>query len=260
MSICKYGITRLLAVAALFGAAFTSYAQLPGGAPGGINAALIKLFGDVTAFSAQTEVRVLDKSRQETLSVPMDFALLDKKIRVSLDLGSMKSKDMPPGTADALKQMGMARVISVVRPDKKLIHIIYPDQKCYLNMPMPPEEVEAMDKNPKVEKTELGKETLDGHPCVKMKVVIGGGDKGPPVEATTWNANDLKNFPIQIQTEEKGNTTVLRFKQVQLIKPEAKDFELPEGYKQYNDQQELIFGIMKNAAVGGDKTAGGDKQ
>src|SRR6516225_5833326 len=84
-----------------------AHAQLPGAAPGGINAALIKLFGDVNAFSAQTEVRVLDKSQQETLNAPMEFALLDKKIRVALDMGQMKGKDVPPGATDALKQMGM---------------------------------------------------------------------------------------------------------------------------------------------------------
>src|SRR5262249_44209986 len=156
----------------------------------------------------------------------------------------MKSKDVPPGTADALKQMGMSRVISLVRPDKKLIHIIYPDQKCYLNMTLPPEEAEAADKSVKLEKTPLGKETLDGHPCVKNKVVTPAVDKAQAMEATTWNATDLKDFPVQIQTQEKGNTTIMRFKQVQLAKPEAKDFELPADYKQYNDQQELILGIM----------------
>jgi hypothetical protein len=239
-------------VVGLLGISFAAHAQLPGATPGGINAALIRLFGDVNAFSAQTEVRVLDKSQQETLNAPMEFALLDKKIRVALDMGQMKGKDVPPGATDALKQMGMARMVSLVMPEKKTIHIIYPDQKCYMDLALPPEESEGADKTAKVERTELGKETLDGHPCVKNKVVIAAA-KGQPLEATTWNASDLKDFPIQIQTEDKGNTTIMRFKKVQLSKPEAKDFEVPTGYKQYNDQQELMLGVMRNAAAAGEK-------
>jgi hypothetical protein len=83
--------------------------------------------------------------------------------------------------------------------------------------------------------------------------VVGGGEKGSSLEATTWNASDLKDFPIQIQTEEKGNTTLMRFRQVQLAKPEAKDFELPTGYKEYQDQQQLINGVIKNAAPATEK-------
>lgn len=255
MKTSKFIFAAIVVPALLLTNALTCQAQFPGGSAGGFNAALVKLFGDVTAFSAQTDVRVLDKTQKETMSLPMEFAMLDSKIRVSLDLTQMKSTDMPPGTADALKQMGMARVISLVRPDKKLIHIIYPDQKCYLNMDLPAEETAAADKDKqgKMEKTALGKETLDGHPCVKNKVVVAGADKGQNIEATTWNASDLKDFPVQIQTEDKGNTTIMHFKQVQLAKPDAKDFEPPTGYKEYKDQQELMLGVMKNSAPAGDK-------
>ena len=45
----------------------------------------------------------------------------------------------------------------------------------------------------KVETTELGKDTVDGHPCVKNKVIVTGKD-GTPHESTVWNAMDLKNF------------------------------------------------------------------
>ena len=38
---------------------------------------------------------------------------------------------------------------------------------------------------------------------MKNKVVV-KGSKGPVLEAITWNATDLKDFPIQIEMKEKG--------------------------------------------------------
>ena len=232
-------------LAAVLLAGFGAGAQLPGGgAPAGISAALIKLFGDIAAFSAKADVRVLDKDGKETTSAPMDFALLDEKVRVQIDMTQMKSKDLPPDSVAGLKQMGMAQVISIIRPDKKLIYIIYPEQKCFMTMPMPKEEADAATKTPKIEKTALGKETIDGHACVKNKVLI-TDDKGQTLEATIWTANDLKDFPLQIKSTEKDTTSIIRYKQVQFAKPDAKQFDAPAGYTEYNSPQELMQGMMK---------------
>jgi hypothetical protein len=172
----------------------------------------------------------------------MDFTVLDKKIRVSVDMAQMRNKDAPPGYASALKQMGMAQVTSVIRPDKKLIYIIYPDRKCYLTMPLPSESSE--EKEPKIQKTALGKEIVDNHPCVKNKMVL-SDDKGQALEATTWNATDLKDFPVQIQTTEKEHTSIMHFRDVRFEKPELALFDPPADYQQYKDQQELLTAIMK---------------
>ena len=43
----------------------------------------------------------------------------------------MKNKKMPDGAADNLKEMGMAQIISIIRPDKKLIYIVaFPSQEA----------------------------------------------------------------------------------------------------------------------------------
>jgi hypothetical protein len=231
---------------------FGSSAQMPGGgSPGGMSAAMIKLFGDVKAFSAKAEVQVLDKDQKELLSTPMDFSLLDDKVRVQIDMTQMKNKDMPAGAAASLKQMGMAQIISIIRPDQKLVYLIYPDQKCFTTMPMPKEDAEAAAKTPKIARTALGKEAIDGHACVKNKVVM-TDDKGQTIEATTWNATDLKDFPVQIKTTEKENTSVMRYTQVQFAKPDAKQFDAPAGYTKYADTQELMQGLMKKMLSGGE--------
>jgi len=216
-----------------------------------MSAAITKLFGDIKAFTAKAEVQVLDNSQKEMVSMPMDFALLDKSIRVEMDLTLMRNKQMAPGLADSLKQMGMAHVISIISPPKKSAFVIYPDQKSVLNMPLPKEDSDAA-RSPKLEKTALGKETLDGHPCVKNQVVI-TDERGEKVDALTWNATDLKDFPIQIQTKETGNTSVVRFKQVQFTALEPAQFEPPAGFATYDSQQELMQAMMKKMAPGAQK-------
>lgn len=219
-------------------------AQVPGaGGPAGMSAAITKLFGDIKAFTAKAEVKVLDASQKEVVSMPMEFALLDKSIRVEMDMTQMKNQQMPPGMANTLKQMGMAHVVSIISPANNTAFVIYPDQKSVLNMPLPKSEADAA-KAPTLNKTSLGKETLEGHPCVKNKVII-TDEKGEKVDAITWNATDLKDFPIQIQTKETENTSVVKFTNVQFDTPPATQFEVPAGFTQYHNQQELMQGIMK---------------
>ena len=86
-------------------------AQLPGGSPAGMDIAMIKLFGNVGSFTAKASVQVLDKDQKETMSVPMDFSLLDQKVRVELDITQIKSELLAQDVATGLKQMGLAQVI-----------------------------------------------------------------------------------------------------------------------------------------------------
>ena len=62
-----------------------AHVQMPAGGPPGWNAAMTKLFGDIKAFSAKAEMRALDKSGQPAIQMPMNFALLDNKVRMDID-------------------------------------------------------------------------------------------------------------------------------------------------------------------------------
>jgi len=219
-------------------------AQVPGAAgPTGMTAAMSKIFGDIKGFTAKGEAQVLDGSQKEIVKMPMDFEFLDGKMRVQIDMAQMKNSNMPPGAAEQLKQMGMSRVTSIIRPDKNLAYVIYPDNKVLTSMPIP------KDEDAKIKKTPGEKETIAGHPCIKTKVVITDA-KGQNVEATTWNATDLKDFPIQIQARDKENTSIIRFSNVQLAKPPAENFEPPSGYTQYNSPQEMMAGMMSKLQPG----------
>jgi hypothetical protein len=211
-----------------------------------MNAALVRLFGPGVNFTSKAMVKVNDPSGTTILDAPMDFALLDSKLRVQLDLAQMKSKDMTPAALEAMKKLGLSQVVSVIRPDKQAVLISYPQKKAFVQMAYSKEDAAAAAKTPKVEKTVLAKETIDGHPCAKTKVRL-TMDQAQAIEAITWNASDLKDFPVQIQTTERGNTSLILFRQIQFVRPDAKLFEAPAGFTQYNDQQELMRSALGQA-------------
>jgi hypothetical protein len=232
-----------LTPAILLLSACLAVAQMPGAAGPGLDSALLGLFGDITAFSANADVRVLDKEQKEIMAMPLEFSVLDKKIRVQFDSSRMKAEK---GSAEleSLKQMGLSRMVSIVRPDKKLIYVIYPDQKIVMTMPHEEETTTNANKSAKLEHTPIGKETVEGHACTKNRAVV-TDQKGKVLEAITWNAADLKDFPVQIQTTEKENTSIIRFKNVQLTKPDPKEFEVPTGYTQYDNPVEMMQAVTK---------------
>jgi hypothetical protein len=92
----------------------------------------------------------------------------------------------------------------------------------------------------------LGKETLNGHPCVKSKVVL-TDDKGQKQEITVWDASDLKNFPIKVQMTEEGQNIVMQYKDIQFSKPETKQFEPPTGFAKYDTMQGLMTEKMSGS-------------
>ena len=207
-----------------------AFSQVPGpGAPTAVNAAFLKLFGNLKAFSAKVDTQVIDPYQQEVVRMPMELAALDNKVRLEINLGQIQSKDFTATMLATLKQAGMDRMITIFRPDKKATYLVYPGVQSYQNLPLAKDETEAFEKGLKLERTALGKEILDGHPCVKNKSVVMSG-KGSALEAATWNATDLSDFPLQIEMKEKQNKVVMHFSQVRLVKPEAKQFDLPPNY------------------------------
>jgi hypothetical protein len=155
----------------------------------------------------------------------------------------MKGSKLPPGAADGMKQMGMDKMITISRPDKKLIYMIYPGFQAYAESPLRDPDAVKPESDFKVEVTELGKDTVDGHPCVKNKVVVTDKEDRKH-EFAVWNATDLKKFPVKVETVERDNTIVMLFKDVELSKPDAGQFEPPSDFKRYESMQTLMMQEM----------------
>jgi hypothetical protein len=208
----------------------SGWAQMPTTGSGtGVNAAFVKLIGSVGPFTAKVETRVLDRSQNQLVRMPMDFTFLEGKVRLDMDLSKAESKDFTPAILAKLKQSGMDHFFSIFRPDKKVTYLVYPGVQSYQEMAQSPAETEAAEKGLKVEKTALGKDTLDGHACTKSKVIV-KGSKGTLLNAVAWNATDLKDFPILVEMKEDDKTVRMHFTDLRFVKPEAKQFEVPAGY------------------------------
>ncbi len=230
----------------------TAFAQMPGPGQTGLNAAMTKLFGEFTAFSARTAVTMKDKAQNETLKMPMDFSLRDGKIRADVDLGQLKSRDLTPEMATQLKQIGMDKMLTIVRPDKKTTLVVYPALKAYADVPMSKQEADDLDQTYKVVKTKIGPETVDGHACVKYRVTV-TNEKGDKNEALVWCATDLKEFPVQMQLIQPEGSVVMLFQNVRLEKPELNVFEAPSGYRRYTSVDLLMQEAMARMMGGGKK-------
>lgn len=235
---------------ALISVGMVASAAAQRGAPAtGINATMLRMFGDIKAFTATAEVRMLDKDSKEVSSMPMTMAMRDNKLRSEMDLSQVKGGSIPPEAAAMMKQAGMDRMVTVILPDKKATLILYPGLKSYAEMPI--SEEEATDA--KVESTEVGKETIDGHPCTKIKL-SSTDSKGNKQEAFVWQANDLKKFPIQMEMAQRSNTLIVKFQPPKLETPEAALFDLPAGYTKYPNVQALMqAAMMKMFSGAGDK-------
>jgi hypothetical protein len=234
------------ALAAIFatGPMGIARAQMSSGGPPGWNAAMTKLFGDVKAFSAKAEMRALDKSGQPSIQMPMNFALLDNKVRMDIDMTLLRGPKAPPDQVALLKQMAMDRVACIVALDKRAMQVIFPSLAAYVETPLPEDEAAVLDKGLKLHKTPLGKETIDGHPCVMNRVVM-SDVRGQVAEAVVWNATDLKDFPVQMQMNEKETTVIMRYNEIHLGKPDAKQFDAPAGYTKHADMQQLMIAIAQ---------------
>lgn len=236
-------LIRLSIVASLvFSLAPHLHAQMPGAGSNPMNTAMLKLFGQHTNFTATSEVNVKDGAGDAT-ELSFSMAMLDGKMRAEMDLANMKNKMLPPEAVTQMKKMGMDRTTYIIRPDKKVSYLVYPGLNSYVQMPITEADSQAM-KEAKINITEIGKETIDGHPCVKNKVLV-TDDKGKTQEATVWNATDMKNFPIQMQMKEKESTVVMKYKNVQFAKPDAKKFEAPAGMTKYDNMQQLQQVMMQ---------------
>jgi len=257
---------KLLCAAVLGLTVAAVHAQPRGGGGGGMmgagrgpqfSAAMSKIFGDNSAFSATMEIEI--NMQDSPMTMPGKIAYNDTKSRFEMDLSQMKSSMVPPAAAAQMKQMGMDKMVVISRPDKKLNYMIYPGLESYAEMQISDPDASKTPADFKMEATELGKETIEGHPTVKNKAVI-TDDKGEKHEFTVWNATDMKKFPVKIETNENGTKMTMLFKDVKLAKPDAGLFEPPAQFKRYDNMQTMMQEvIMKRMGPGGPGGPGGPR-
>ena len=214
----------------------------------GAAAAFARIFGENSSFSATAVMNVKGKGDDRTMQ--MKYFMRDGAVRMNLDMAQMGG-GMPPEALARMKQMGMDHYAAIVHPGTDTAPMmIYPGLKAYV-------EVQVRNKGtkgtPKIEKTKIGTDKIDGHPCDKYKITItqpGGGSQ----DMTEWQATDLKNFPIQLELAARNSVTTIRYTDIDQSKPDASLFEVPAGYTRYDSMRALMMsqvGKMMGGMMGG---------
>lgn len=203
---------------------------------------MAKIFGKDLAFTATALTTMKDRSSHEVHSMQIAYAVRDGNVRTETDMTKIKSPDMPAEALAHMRQMGMDRTIHIYRSDTHVAYLIYPGLKAYCQLPTSTKTDDA--KPPRIQRTELGKDTIDGHPCTKIKMTV-TPENGKTFEAIVWEAHDLKNFPIQTEFGSDGVTVTTLFKNINLTPPAASLFEPPAQFKRYPNMQELMMSGMQ---------------
>lgn len=225
-------------------------APLPGAGQAGLTAATLKLFGDFPAFTSTSDVRLQEKPGRGLTTLTLDFAMLDGKVRMDLDMGTVRSAQIPQQTVASLKAAGLAKVVTVLLPERRQALVIYPGATSYAEIPLAPEEAADMHKKFRIDKTQVGRDTVAGHACEKTKVVL-HSEAGEKHEALVWYAKDLKDFPVRIQMEQPDAVVVMDFRNVKFTRPEGKQFEAPAGFVRYDNAETLMQNAMLKALSSG---------
>ncbi len=216
-----------------------------GGQGNSANEHLAKLHGRTASFTATEQISTQEKNGNTTV-MEMAYALRDGMVRTETDLTKTQQKAKHGrGHGDDMSEMagmGLDKQVTLVRPDKSVIYLIYPGLKAYSEMPM--KKSAGDDKTAQGEWKELGKEKVDGHPCVKYLVTTTNAD-GSKDESTVWKATDLKDFIIQTVTQSGGDTVTVKFTNIKFDRPAAALFELPSDYKKYGSMQEMMMNSMQ---------------
>lgn len=222
----------------------SAQAQMPGGPPPRDPcAALAKFFDKDAEFTAAAKIVVVGKKAKDNQNLEARLAVSGRKMRTEMDMTKMSN--VPAADKEGMKQMGMDQMIILALPEKPATYLVFPNLKSYCDVPLP----DKGNADGKLEKTELGSETVEKHPCKKSKLTFTDKD-GKTAEAIVWEATDLKNFPIQYQTTDDGQTLTTTFTDIKMGKPDAAQFDLPADYKKYGGMQEMIMGNMQRLMQG----------
>lgn len=228
----------LLLMVALLPSATRLSAQIPGGQTG-FNPALLQLFGEHKAFSGRLDLRTIDPAGKDLVKSPMDFAMLDGKIRVQVDITQITSASMDADSLALFKKAGMDQVISIIRPDQGKSQVIFPNAKAMASEPLAEGDAAAFLDKYQVTAKETGKEKVGSHDCVRKDVTV-TSNRGKKIQGTVWYAQDLKGFPVKIKLPEGGTTVDMTFVEVKLSKPDSAQFEAPAGTAQYASVEKLL--------------------
>jgi hypothetical protein len=127
-------------------------------------------------------------------------------------------------------RMEMQQAVSIVRIDKKLVWMLLPEQKMYMEMPAEAQNLSmSVEKVPgEISRRFIGAEPVDGRDTEKYEVTYQNQGKAETIYV--WLSKDL-HFPLK--SAALDNSWTVEYTNVK-EGPQPQDmFELPAGYKKF---------------------------
>lgn len=147
--------------------------------------------------------------------------------------GTFTSRIFYKDTKMRMESTGKGRGgISIMRPDRKVMWMVMPEQKSYMEMSldMSRQDIQSKlhDPNIKVDKEFIANDVVDKHPAKKYHMTI-TTDGRKEKSGYIWEATDLSNFPVKYESEDRKMSTV--WKNIKTGGVSDSVFEVPAGYK-----------------------------
>jgi hypothetical protein len=128
--------------------------------------------------------------------------------------------------------------ITIVRKDRKVVYVVIPQDKIYVEMPlkkeMPGQFLHFPDKT--LKKQKVGSETVSGYSTERYQVIVSGGSSGPVVQ-NFWMCDQL-GMPVKMECKEKSFS--VEYKDIKEGRVEDKLFEPPPGFKKVTQATGLL--------------------
>ena len=228
-----------LAVLAVTLICSTHAQQNPGIATAGMSPVLALLFKDFEAFSATAEVTLSGPTAAESMTMTMHLHYLNGGMRTELDMSDVRGPTVDESMAYTLKQIGMNRVITILQPDDRQNVVLYPSRKAYVSLPESSDQEKARARSAQTRKTKQGQEIILGMTCTKSRISF---VENPEQDLTVlvWEANRLRNFPVQIEMNQAGGAMTVRYRDVVFEAPAKDQFEIPTGYRKHPGVQSIL--------------------
>ena len=152
---------------------------------------------------------------------------MTQKATTYVDNGKWRMEAETPG----------GKMITFVREDKKVVWLLMPDQKMYMEQALSEEQM-AMTKADKlpgeIKRENQGKETMNGVECIKYMVAYKPNPNGPELSIYQWLTKD--NIPVKM-SDVNGKWTS-EYVNLKRGKQDASLFEIPEGFKKLETQKQ----------------------
>lgn len=172
---------------------------------------------------------------------------INVKTQMYFDHGNSRSEmnmadvqgSLPPNALAQMKAIGLDKVVTINPASKTSQLTIYPNIRSYFSTAVP---AAAKGASNSITITKIGSESVGGHSCIKNSVVVTSG--GESHQFTTWNATDLRNFPIEIAISDQGTSVTMTFQNVSFAAIPAYEFQPPSAYSHYDNIQALMQAAM----------------